>query len=275
MAVVYCKSCRLAFPERRALRIAHFKICPKCKKFMIELVGDEYALTEKAVDDLDKGVFDLDLNFAKKAKSSHIYRHASLDMTLVEALDHLRHDVKDVKALITLGKIYFSKDDAVLAKVYFQKALALEPDNEEALEWYAKLDPQKASEENIEHLNIDDIFDKCVALYQDRQYEQVESILVNCLHKAGKRSDIREMLSSVSFELGKYDQAIKHLNFLKGLGKNLAFIEFNLGVSFYAQKKYSRALACFKEAFSKSQDEAFSNQCESFIQFIENQGSED
>lgn len=240
---------------------------------MVELLGDEFELTEHSAEAIDKGTFDLDLEFSKKAKSNHIYRTTSINMTLVEALDHLRHDIKDVSALITLGKIYFSKDDTVLAKVYLKKALDLEPNNEEALKWYAKLDPEKAAEESIDHLDINDLFKKCVELYQNRQYEQVESILIHCVAKDSQRIDIREMLASVSFELAKYEQAIKHLNWLKGMSQNIAFIEFNLGVAFYAQQKMARALACFKEAFAKSNDESLSKQCEDFIVFLENKKS--
>ena len=271
MAVVYCKSCRVAFSEKRALRIAHFRICPKCKQFMVEIHGDDFELTEASASDLDKGVFNLDLNFPKSVRSSHIYAHSSINMTLVEALDHLRHDVKDVSALITLGKIYFSKDDMLLAKVYLEKALAIEPANEEALKWFAKLDPEKAAKDNMDHLNMDDLVQTCMQLYQDRQYEQVESILIRCIAKDSSRIDIREMLASVSFELGNYTQAIKQLNWLKGIGQNLAFIEFNLGVAFYAQKKYDRALACFKESFSKSNDEHLSQQCSEFMNYIKDQ----
>ena len=117
-------------------------------------------------------------------------------------------------------------------------------------------------------MNIELLLEQVSDLIEDRLYEKAQDLLKVCIKKNPGHIESRQALASVYFELGHYEQAVKQLNWLKGMIEYKEYAEFNLGVAFYAMQQYKRALACFKEAFSLSRDPALSKQAQAFIDII-------
>ena len=267
MAVVYCKTCSKACLDSQALKIGPFRVCSKCRKLMMPMRGEEAHISEQVVADLrEHGINPASF---KTARSTKIYDASSINLVLAECLDQLRHNPQDVKALVSLAKIYFTKNDLSLAKQYLEKALSVDTNCEEALSLMLKLNPKKAAQVNLENMNVEDVFNECVRLYNDQQFEEAFYILKQCVEKHPLELEFRKLFASVCFELGDFPTAVKHLNVLKGSTQNKAYVEFNLGVVFFAQEKFLRAKACFKEAFSHTKDKELSDQCRQFIEVLE------
>ena len=267
MSVYYCKFCNKVSEEKQVLIIGAYKICRHCQKLMVPLGGDEVSLSQDA---LSQESSQVRLNHLVEAK---ILKQDSINLTLAECLDKLRSNPKDVDALFCMAKIYYTKNDLKLAKTYLEKALSLKPDYQDALKWQAKLNPDSLKKENIKEVNIDFLLEQVSDLIEDRLYEKAQDFLRLCIKKDPSHIESRQALASVCFELGDYQQAIKQLNWLKGMIENKEYAEFNLGVAFYALQEHKRALACFKEAFSVSRDPDLSKQAQAFIDIINKKGA--
>ena len=262
MAAYYCKFCRKADANDNVMLIGQFKICRRCRKVLVPIEGDQASISE------DVHLANHDVEAKLLTKEAKIFTQDRINLTLAECLNKLRIDAKNIEALFCMAKIYYTKQDLELAKMYLDKVLLLKPDFQEAIEWQTKLNPELLTKDKLKEANIDMLLERVSDLVEDKRFENAYHILMLCIEKEPNHVESRQALASVCFELGNYVQAVKQLNWLKGILPNKEYAEFNLGVAFYASEHYQRALACFREAFSLSRDPVLSSQAQEFISFI-------
>lgn len=159
-------------------------------------------------------------------------------------------DPKDTESFVMLGRLDRLVGDSVEAEASFKKALALEPDNEDATTGLASVygdrnDPKAAAELLEKEANHNPSPRSLVALAnsyeQMKQYGQAADAYTKAIDLDPSRAELKGALAQDQALAGRYDDAIKTFQDLAQANPQEPLPYIGMAQIYREQKKYDKA----------------------------------
>jgi tetratricopeptide (TPR) repeat protein len=194
-------------------------------------------------------------------------RRSSQTEMLKKAVDQFekitKQDPKDVDSLLTLARLYRLNNDSVKAEAAFQQAVAVEPDNDEALvslaQFYGEIGRTQEAAKLLEKASSHNQNPRLLAMLgetyeKNHEYDKAVEIFRRALEQDKDDPDLMRSLATDLLATEQYDEALKIFQDVIKLDPQDANAYLHIGQIYRQKRQFDRAVDNFRKAQALSPD---------------------
>ena len=216
MSLLVCSRCNQGIDSQKAIAGNGVYLCPKCKCALSYFGGESVTLsTPLEIEKYDQ-IHSRDVLSGFLGRKPVSYQNPEINVMILDCLDSLKHNPKNIDALYSLAKLYYAQGDLKRAKEIFQNILEVDSHIYEAhqnlaniylyLKDYAKAITELEIIKSAEPENFLVFFNLGIVYYQKKDLElALEYFLASYKKCAVKKvqEKIYDYIFRVSDDLGR------------------------------------------------------------------------